>query len=181
MKKIHALALTALAGTLAATALTAAPATAAPKTAAPKTAAPASVKPSFACASDPGSGDDVTRWNDVVSCVLGLLGQPTSDELINDVDIVIQYESAGDPNAINDWDSNAQAGTPSTGLVQVIQPTFDAYKSSDLADDIWDPAANIFAGMNYGIDRYGSIQQIPGVASVNSGGPYEPYLKHGKH
>ncbi len=134
------------------------------------------VSPKAACGSTPGDGDNVTRWNNVVSCVLGMLGQPASGELLNDVDIVINGESSGDPNAINLWDQNAQNGTPSTGLVQVIQPTFDAYKSSQLDDNIWDPAANIFAGMNYGINRYGSIQNIPGVVSVNNGGGYIGYV-----
>lgn len=129
-----------------------------------------------ACSSAPGAGTAVTRWNPVVACVLGLLGEPASSELINDVDIVIAGESSGDPNAINDWDINAQEGHPSEGLVQVIQPTFNTYHSSQLPNDIWDPAANIYAGMNYGINTYGSIQQIPGVASVNSGGPYRPYV-----
>ncbi|MGP3992151.1 transglycosylase SLT domain-containing protein, partial [Streptomyces sp. 3N207] len=36
-------------------------------------------------------------------------------------------ESAGDPNAVNDWDINAKKGTPSKGLLQVIQPTFDRF------------------------------------------------------
>ncbi|WP_063831002.1 MULTISPECIES: hypothetical protein, partial [Streptomyces] len=36
-------------------------------------------------------------------------------------------ESGGDPNAVNDWDINAQKGIPSKGLLQVIQPTFDQY------------------------------------------------------
>jgi Transglycosylase SLT domain len=134
------------------------------------------ISPRYACDSTPGSGDEVTRWNNVVTCVLGMLGQPASGELINDVDIVIRGESSGDPNAINNWDQNAQEGHPSTGLVQVIQPTFDAYKSGQLEDNIWDPAANIFAGMNYGINRYGSIQNIPGVVSVNNGGGYVGYV-----
>lgn len=137
--------------------------------------------PAAQCSSTPGSGDNVTRWNNVVTCVLGMLGQPASSELVNDVDIVIRGESSGDPNAINLWDQNAQNGTPSTGLVQVIQPTFDAYKSPNLDDNIWDPAANIYAGMNYGIHRYGSIQQIPGVVSVNNGGGYVGYVVRSAH
>ena len=36
-------------------------------------------------------------------------------------------ESGGNPNAVNNWDINAQNGTPSKGLLQTIQPTFDAY------------------------------------------------------
>jgi len=137
---------------------------------------PTAVTPHAACGSTPGDGDAVTRWNNVVTCVLGMLGQPASGELINDVDIVIRGESSGDPNAINNWDSNAQAGHPSTGLVQVIQPTFNTWHSDRLPNDIWDPAANIYAGMNHGIHTYGSIQQIPGVRSVNGGGPYLPYV-----
>ncbi|MFD6804061.1 lytic transglycosylase, partial [Streptomyces cyaneofuscatus] len=37
----------------------------------------------------------------------------------------IMRESSGNPNAVNDWDINAQNGIPSKGLLQVIQPTFD--------------------------------------------------------
>lgn len=128
------------------------------------------------CGSSPGSGNAVTQWNNVVVCVLGMLGQPASSTLINDVDIVISHESSGDPNAINEYDINAQEGHPSIGLVQVIQPTFDTWHSPNLADDIWDPAANIYAGMNYAIHTYGSIQNIPGVVSVNNGGGYVGYV-----
>ena len=40
---------------------------------------------------------------------------------------IAQLESSGDPSAINRWDTNAQAGTPSAGLMQFIQPTFDSF------------------------------------------------------
>lgn len=33
---------------------------------------------------------------------------------------IILKESNGNPNAINNWDSNAAAGNPSEGLMQVI-------------------------------------------------------------
>jgi hypothetical protein len=131
--------------------------------------------PRHICGSGPGAGTAVTRWNPVVVCVLGMLGLPNTPDLISDVDIVITGESSGNPNSINTWDSNARAGHPSSGLVQVIGPTFDEWHSPNLPDDIWDPAANIYAGMNYGIHRYGSIPQIPGVASVLAGGRYLPY------
>jgi hypothetical protein len=42
----------------------------------------------------------------------------------------IGIESGGDPTAVNDWDSNAQAGTPSKGLLQFIQPSFNAVNPS---------------------------------------------------
>ncbi|MGP4113101.1 transglycosylase SLT domain-containing protein [Streptomyces sp. 4N509B] len=71
-------------------------------------------------------------------------------------------ESSGDPNAINLWDINAQNGTPSIGLLQVIQPTFDAYHVEGTPYDIYDPVANIVAAANYAADRYGSIDNVDG-------------------
>jgi tape measure domain-containing protein len=67
----------------------------------------------------------------------------------------MQSESNGNPRAVNNWDSNARAGTPSKGLMQVIQPTFDAYAGPYRNRGIWDPMANIFAAMNYAVRRYG--------------------------
>ncbi|MFC7307252.1 transglycosylase SLT domain-containing protein [Streptomyces monticola] len=72
----------------------------------------------------------------------------------------IMRESAGDPNAQNDWDINAQNGTPSKGLLQVIQPTFDAYHVAGTEKDLTDPVANITAAANYAADRYGSIDNV---------------------
>jgi len=127
------------------------------------------------CPDSPGAGDSVTRWNPVVSCVLGLLHQPQDAATINDVDIIIRNESGGNPRAINNWDSNAQHGDPSRGLMQTIGATFEAHRDPALADDSYDPAANIYAGAAYGISRYGSIAGIPGVRSVNAGGRYLSY------
>ncbi|CAM5729339.1 Transglycosylase SLT domain-containing protein OS=Streptomyces tendae OX=1932 GN=GUR47_17715 PE=4 SV=1 [Streptomyces tendae] len=39
----------------------------------------------------------------------------------------IMRESSGNPLAINNWDINAINGTASKGLLQVIDPTFQAY------------------------------------------------------
>jgi SLT domain-containing protein len=69
-------------------------------------------------------------------------------------------ESSGDPNAINLWDINAQNGTPSIGLLQVIQPTFDAYHVPGTPWDLYDPVANLTAAANYAADRYGSIDNV---------------------
>lgn len=40
---------------------------------------------------------------------------------------VIQHESGGRANAVNNWDSNAAKGTPSKGILQFIEPTFMSY------------------------------------------------------
>ncbi|MCH6159808.1 transglycosylase SLT domain-containing protein [Streptomyces marispadix] len=69
-------------------------------------------------------------------------------------------ESGGDPNAVNDWDINAQKGTPSKGLLQTIQPTFDAYHVDGTSTDITDPVANIVAACNYAADKYGSMDNV---------------------
>ncbi|MET9857884.1 transglycosylase SLT domain-containing protein [Streptomyces smyrnaeus] len=69
-------------------------------------------------------------------------------------------ESAGDPNAVNDWDVNAKKGTPSKGLLQVIQPTFDRYHVEGTPDELTDPVANIVAACNYAADRYGSMDNV---------------------
>ncbi|MFF8831133.1 transglycosylase SLT domain-containing protein [Streptomyces sp. NPDC015131] len=74
----------------------------------------------------------------------------------------IMRESSGNPLAINNWDSNAAAGTPSKGLLQVIAPTFEAYHVPGTAKDAYDPVANITAACNYAADRYGSIDNVNG-------------------
>ncbi|MYR98406.1 transglycosylase SLT domain-containing protein [Streptomyces sp. SID8374] len=72
----------------------------------------------------------------------------------------IMRESSGNPNAVNDWDVNAQNGIPSKGLLQVIQPTFDAYHVKGTPKKLTDPVANITAAANYAADKYGSIDNV---------------------
>lgn len=94
---------------------------------------------------------------------------------------LIMRESGGNPNAINLWDSNAQAGYPSQGLMQTIPQTFAAYRDQRLVNSITDPIANIVAGINYIRARYGSIfnvQQAVGSTPLgyDSGGYLPPGL-----
>ncbi|MFE3329774.1 transglycosylase SLT domain-containing protein [Streptomyces sp. NPDC059176] len=72
----------------------------------------------------------------------------------------IMRESGGNPKAQNNWDVNAQNGTPSKGLLQVIKPTFEAYHVKGTAHELTDPVANITAAANYAADRYGSIDNV---------------------
>ncbi|MFD5158328.1 transglycosylase SLT domain-containing protein [Streptomyces hawaiiensis] len=74
----------------------------------------------------------------------------------------IMRESSGNPQAINNWDSNAAKGTPSKGLLQTIDPTFQAYHVDGTSWDPYDPVANITAACNYAADRYGSIDNVNG-------------------
>ena len=87
---------------------------------------------------------------------------------------IIQHESGGNPNAQNNWDSNARRGTPSIGLMQTIQPTFDAYKLAG-HDNIRNPVDNIIAAVRYAVDRYGSVSNTPGIQAMNSGSGYVGY------
>ncbi|MGZ0231109.1 phage tail tape measure protein [Streptomyces sp. CPS1] len=99
-------------------------------------------------------GGGVSRWSGMVSTVLGLLGAPSS--ALPAVLTRIGIESGGNPNAINLWDSNAKAGHPSQGLLQTIPSTFAAYAGPFKGRGILDPLANIYAGVNYAMHRYGS-------------------------
>ncbi|QEV21598.1 transglycosylase SLT domain-containing protein [Streptomyces alboniger] len=91
--------------------------------------------------------------------IMGRHGIPGSYEGIHRN---IMRESSGNPLAINNWDSNAVAGTPSKGLLQVIAPTFAAYHVPGTSLDSYDPVANITAACNYAADRYGSIDNVNG-------------------
>lgn len=74
----------------------------------------------------------------------------------------IMRESSGNPNAVNNWDSNAAAGTPSEGLLQVIQPTFNTYHVPGTSWNMVNPVANITAACNYAYHKYGSIDNVNG-------------------
>ncbi|MFR9767050.1 transglycosylase SLT domain-containing protein [Nocardia sp. SC052] len=96
----------------------------------------------------------VEQWRGAFAQVLRALAMP-ADWLSLGL-AQMQTESGGNPKAINLWDSNAQKGTPSKGLMQVIDPTFQSYKSALYPADIWDPGANIAASLRYTVARYGS-------------------------
>ncbi|MBS2533415.1 transglycosylase SLT domain-containing protein [Catenulispora sp. NF23] len=69
------------------------------------------------------------------------------------------HESAGNPGAVNGWDSNAAKGTPSIGLLQVIQPTFNSYMLAGHGN-IYNPVDNIIAGARYAAATYGSLDNV---------------------
>ncbi|MGG3801795.1 phage tail tape measure protein [Metabacillus fastidiosus] len=87
-------------------------------------------------------------------------------------------ESTGNPRAINLWDSNAKRGTPSKGLMQTIDPTFNAHKMKGM-NDIWNPIHNTVAAIRYIQSRYGTIFNTPGIKSMARGGGYKGYAKGG--
>jgi hypothetical protein len=105
-----------------------------------------------------GGGAGTARWRGIVTQVVAQLGQPAS--AVGAVLRRIQFESGGNPRAINLTDSNARAGHPSRGLMQTIPTTFAAYAGPYRGRGIYDPLANIYAGSNYAIHTYGSLAAI---------------------
>jgi hypothetical protein len=101
--------------------------------------------------------------NDWIQQSLAVMAQNNIPGSYNGIYRNIMRESSGNPQAINLWDSNAAAGTPSEGLLQVIQPTFDAYHVPGTSWNIYDPVANITAACNYAAHRYGSIDNVNGA------------------
>jgi LysM repeat protein len=116
----------------------------------------------------------VGDWIKQAMDILKANGVPADKMNPQDIAKIIQHESSGNPNAINNWDSNAQKGTPSIGLMQTIQPTFDAHKLPG-HDNIRNPVDNIIAGVRYAIERYGSVSNVPGIKGLNGGSGYVGY------
>ncbi|WP_285651570.1 transglycosylase SLT domain-containing protein [Actinomycetospora sp. NBRC 106375] len=121
-----------------------------------------------------GPEGQVGDWIREAQAVLQAKGVPMDKMDPDDIATIIDHESGGDPEAINNTDSNAAKGTPSQGLMQTIGPTFDSYKL-DGHDEITDPIDNIIAGVRYAIDRYGSVSEVPGVEAVARGDAYVGY------
>jgi len=119
-------------------------------------------------------GGTVGQWIAQAQQILAANGIPYSLMNASDINIIIQHESSGNPNAVNNWDSNAAAGHPSEGLMQTIGPTFNAYALPGHGD-IFNPVDNIIAGVRYAIARYGSISNVPGVVNVHEGLGYVGY------
>ncbi len=120
----------------------------------------------------PGAAGGAGRWAGVVETALRMLNQPMS--LVAGELSLINNESGGDPNAVNRWDSNWLAGHPSGGLTQTIQSTFEAYRSMALPDNMFDPLANVYAGINYALKNYGP-GMIASGGRHSSGGGYLGY------
>ncbi|WP_035413894.1 transglycosylase SLT domain-containing protein, partial [Bacillus sp. SJS] len=116
----------------------------------------------------------VQNW---LKSAIGITGVPMS--WLGPLQTMAMKESGGNPRAINLWDSNAKKGTPSKGLLQTIDPTFNAYKMPGM-NDIWNPIHNAVAAIRYTLSRYGSIFNTPGIKNMSKGGGYKGYYKGGK-
>ncbi|MFJ9869388.1 transglycosylase SLT domain-containing protein [Streptomyces sp. NPDC101165] len=120
-------------------------------------ATPTATTPSTTLAGYPNNLDGWIRES------LAIMGEKGIPGTYNGIYRNIIRESSGNPAAINLWDSNAAKGIPSKGLLQVIDPTFNAYHVAGTSFDIYDPVANITAACNYAAKRYGSIDNVFGA------------------
>lgn len=122
----------------------------------------------------PAASGDVSVWIAQAEQVLAANGWTATARDTADLVLIIQGESGGNPRAINLNDSNAVAGHPSKGLMQCIDSTFAAHALPGHGD-IYNPVDSIIAGVRYALGRYGSLDAVPGVASVHAGGSYVGY------
>lgn len=105
---------------------------------------------------DSVGGSGVERWRNVAIRALKMTSQYSTSNL-NALLNQMRTESNGNPKAINNWDINAKNGTPSKGLLQVIDPTFRQYAMPGFNSNIYDPLSNILASIRYALSRYGSL------------------------
>lgn len=66
-------------------------------------------------------------WGPAIKFAAKCMKTSVSDEEVTIIKGVIKHESNGSETIVNNWDSNAAAGTPSMGLLQFIEPTFKKY------------------------------------------------------
>jgi SLT domain-containing protein len=113
---------------------------------------------------------DLSQW---ITAAMALTG--VGPEWYTPLASIIEHESGGDPNSINLYDINAIEGHPSKGLMQLIDENMQDYHLPGLTD-IYNPVANIAAGIKYIEARYGSVFNVPGIRSMSSGGSYVGYV-----
>lgn len=123
---------------------------------------------------NPSAG--VNQWKSTVIRALKMEGLYSEANVARTL-YQMQTESGGNPRAINNWDSNAKKGTPSKGLMQVIDPTFAAYARPGFNKNIYDPLSNVLASIRYAVSRYGSLANAyRGVGYANGGIATKPSI-----
>lgn len=66
-------------------------------------------------------------WGPAIRNAGKVMGTNISDEDVQKIKNMIQGESGGSETVVNSWDSNAQAGHPSAGVLQFTEATFKNY------------------------------------------------------
>ena len=122
--------------------------------------------------SNPG-GSGVQRWKPDVIKALKKNGFEATASQVSAWMRVIARESNGDPTVVNNRDRNAQLGHPSKGLVQTIEPTFNANKFAGHGN-ILNGYDDLLAGIRYMKRIYGSgpsaFARVSGPEGYDTGG-----------
>jgi tape measure domain-containing protein len=127
------------------------------------------------------TGDPVERWRPMVQQALAQYGPQYGITNMSAWEqkmmTQIRTESAGNPSVFNNYDSNAQAGHPSRGLLQFIPSTFAQHNIT--GGDIMDPYAQIaafipYVSQRYGMDKNGAPLQVGRGVGYDSGGWLKP-------
>lgn len=144
-----------------------------------------------------GAGTGTDGWASTIKMALRLNGLPTTPAYVSPWLRQVQTESGGNPRAIQQvHDINSRMGNHARGLLQVIPPTFNAYKFPGMGD-IFNPLHNAAAAMNYSKNRYGvagmlrvigqghgyehgTESALPGWAWVGEAGPELMRFKGGE-
>ena len=101
----------------------------------------------------------------------------SGDAWLHGLETIASHESSF-RNVVNTWDSNAAAGTPSAGWFQMIQPTFEANHKPGY--NKWrNPLDQAISAIRYIKNKYGGINNVPGIVSLAHGGPYKGYARGG--
>lgn len=66
-------------------------------------------------------------WGPAIRNAGKVMGVNIDDEYVQKIKTMIQGESGGSETVVNGWDSNAQAGHPSAGVLQFTEATFRRY------------------------------------------------------
>lgn len=108
---------------------------------------------------------------ELIDKALELAGLPATASNEAAVNKIVTRESGWNPNAVNNWDSNARAGHPSRGLMQAIPSTFHKFALPGLNNNINDPLSNMVACIRYAQSRYarGGRSGVEVVASRPGG------------
>lgn len=74
-----------------------------------------------------GGARPAKAYGPMIKAAAAYMHQQITDFNVDMIERIIANESGGDPNVTNNWDDNAKAGHPSTGILQYILPTFLNY------------------------------------------------------
>nr|WGE03178.1 transglycosylase SLT domain-containing protein [Bacillus subtilis] len=92
---------------------------------------------------------------------------------------IAKFESGGNPNAINLWDSNAKAGNPSQGLMQTVPTTFNAHKAPKAWVTLETRFITLLPQSATSKADMALLTMYLGIKSMRGGGPYVGYANGG--